>query len=98
MSTAYDGEAQSTLLFRFDKSWGGGARGRGGAFGGLALDAAKFFGVGEDEVHVFVKGEHLASHLTAVVQSNPHTIIDQILLLRRISMSLQCDSLRIKDV
>jgi hypothetical protein len=41
-------------------------------------DFAKFFGVGEDEVHVFVKGEHLACHLSAVVEGHAHTVVDQI--------------------
>lgn len=76
MSTADNGKAQGTLFFRFDKSWSAGAGGRRSAFRGFALDTAKFFGVCEDEIHVFVKGEHLASHLSAIIQSNPHTIVD----------------------
>jgi hypothetical protein len=40
------------------------------------LDAAEFFGVGEDEVHVLVEGEHLASELAAVFEGGAHAIVD----------------------
>lgn len=37
---------------------------------------------------MFVEGQHLASHLTAVIQSYSHTIVDQILLVHEISLLL----------
>jgi hypothetical protein len=41
-----------------------------------AADFAEFFGVGEHEVHVFVEGEHLTCHLSAVVEGHTHAVVD----------------------
>lgn len=42
----------------------------------LALDAAEFLGVGENEVHVSVVGEHLANQLSRVLQRHTHPVVD----------------------
>lgn len=42
----------------------------------LALGAAEFLGVGENEVHVSVVGEHLANQLSRVLQRHTHPVVD----------------------
>ena len=53
MRASYNRKAKGSLFFGFDERRSAGARG-GGAFGGLALDAAEFFGVCENEIHVLL--------------------------------------------
>jgi hypothetical protein len=55
-----NGQAQRPLLFLLNDLGGGGRGAGGGGLVLLALGAAEFFRVGEDEVHVFVECEHLA--------------------------------------
>jgi hypothetical protein len=38
--------------------------------------ASELFCVGEDEVHVLVECEHLPDHLSAILQSNFHAVVD----------------------
>jgi hypothetical protein len=40
------------------------------------LNAAEFFCVGENEIHVFVEGEHLAGELAAVFEGGAHAEVD----------------------
>jgi hypothetical protein len=61
-----DCQAQGALLFLLNDC-GGGGRARGGRLVLLALGAAELFGVGEDEVHVLVEGQHLPH-----VSNHPH--------------------------
>lgn len=52
MCAANDSKAQSTLFFGLDEDRSGSARGCSGAFGRFALDAAEFFSVCQDKIHV----------------------------------------------
>jgi hypothetical protein len=54
-----NGQAQRPLLFLLNDLGGGRRRAGGGGLVLLALGAAEFFGVGEDEIHVLVECEHL---------------------------------------
>lgn len=71
-------QTQGPLLFGLDEGRVGGTR---ALLGGFSLDAAEFFCVGEDKVHVLVECEHLAGHLTAIGQSDAHSVVDEILHL-----------------
>lgn len=42
----------------------------------LALDAAEFLRVGQNEVHMSVVGEHLANELSRVLQGHAHPVVD----------------------
>lgn len=77
MGTAHNRKAKGSLFFRFHQ--GGVARSSSGL--GLPLDTTEFFCIGEDEVHVLIKCEHLSSHLSAIVQGNSHPIVDEVLHL-----------------
>jgi len=72
-----DGQADSASLL----SLGVGLGGTGSSLALLSACAAELFGVGEDEVHVLVEGEHLSDHLAAILQRNFHAVIDKILHL-----------------
>jgi hypothetical protein len=79
VSSANDGKTKSTLLLglyelRLCLT-------RSGRLCGLALDSAKLFRVGEDEVHVLVEGEHLAGHLATVHHGDAQAVVDQALHL-----------------
>lgn len=76
MSASDDGETQSSLLLRLDGLRRGTARARGSRLVLLALDASELFSVGEDEVHVLVKGKHLTGHCPAIVEGDPHPPVD----------------------
>lgn len=76
MGTADNGEAEGAFLFALDGGRRGLARPRRGGLGLFAADAAELFGVGENKVHVLVKGEHLAGHLAAVVERDAHAVVD----------------------
>lgn len=77
MGTAHNGKTERSLLFRFHER----SVSRSSSRLGLPLDAAEFFCIGEDEVHVLIKCEHLTGHLSAIVKSNSHPIVDKVLHL-----------------
>lgn len=67
-------QTECSLLLLHD-----GLRCAGGAGGSrlvLLLDATELFGIGEDDVHVLVKSQHLPGHLPAIVQSDSHPVVD----------------------
>jgi hypothetical protein len=72
MSSADDCETDLTAFFGFDS--GSGAA--WSSFQGLALGSAEFLSVGNDQVHVLIKGEHLPDHLSAVIEGNSHPVVD----------------------
>lgn len=79
MAATDDGKTQGALLFSLDQRSGGGAGGL--ALRALALDTAELFSIGENKVHVLVEREHLAGHLTAVVERGAHAVVNQVLHL-----------------
>lgn len=79
MSTADNGKAKGTLLLCLDELRL--CLSRSCRLIGLALHSAELFCVGEDEVHVLVEGEHLASHLTTVHHCDAQAVVDQALHL-----------------
>ena len=60
-----DRQPQRALLLLLNDLGGGRRRAGGGRLVLLALGSAEFFGVGEDEVHVLVEGEHLREKVSS---------------------------------
>lgn len=81
MSSASNHQTQGSLLLLHD-CLAGRAAGSGRLV--LALDAAELLGVGQDEVHVAVVGEHLTDELARVLQRHAHPVVD----LRRVRQCL----------
>lgn len=73
MSSASNHKTQGSLLLLHDRLAG---RAAGSTRLVLALDAAELLGVGQDEVHVAVVGEHLADELARVLQRHAHPVVD----------------------
>ncbi len=84
MGASNDGKTKSALLLGLDERSVGGSTWSGAGLL-LALDASELFGIGENEVHVLVKCEHLSDHLASVVHGDSHPVVD----LFDISFSLE---------
>lgn len=76
LGAADNGQAQCALLLCLDRLCLRGRATDGGGLGGLALEFAELFGVGENQVHVLVESQHLASHLATVQESDSHPVVD----------------------
>lgn len=75
MRSAHDRQTECSLLLLHDSLRRAGGCARSSRLV-LLLDATELFGIGEDDVHVFVKGQHLPGHLAAIVQSDSHPVVD----------------------